>query len=169
MRLAILSLVLLVQAGAVLGAALGAQAAQAVRPAAAILSYDLAGARLEMTPADALAALRAGGFEQVSWSGEAEAPRFWRYSLGETTVEVSQAEGVITSIRYTRRSGEGRRLDVAAELAAIKADFGLGAEDCLEKLPQAAVCRVVDGEPPKLSLTAEILGGFMVVQAGRLP
>ncbi len=160
MRAAALSLLLLLQAAAAWGA-------EVLRPSAAILGYDLAGARLEMTPAGALAALRAGGFEQVSWSGEAKAPRVWSYRLGETTVEVSQSAGVITSIRYTRRAAGG--LDVGAELAAIKADFGLAAGDCRETLPQAAACRVVDGDPPKLALTAEIVPGLMVVQASRLP
>lgn len=160
LRVAALSLLLMLQAASAWGA-------EALRPATAILGYDLAGTKLEMTPAGALAALRAGGFEQVSWSGEAEAPSLWSYRLGETTVDVAQADGVITSIRYTRQADRG--LDVVAELAAIKADFDLGAGDCREKLPRAAVCRVVDGDPPKLALTAEIVGGFMVVQASRLP
>ncbi len=162
MRVAALTLLLLLQAAAAWGA-------EVLRPAAAILDYDLAGTNLGMSPAAALAALRAGGFEQVSWSGEAAAPRFWSYRLGETTVEVSQSGGVITSIRYTRRAAGSRGLDVGAELAAIKADFDLAAGDCRERLPRAAVCRVVDGDPPKLALSAEIVPGSMVVQASRLP
>ena len=101
MRVAALFLLLTLQAATAWGA-------EAVRPAAAILGYDLAGTRLEMTPAAAVAALRAGGFEQVSWSGTAEAPRSWSYRLGGTTVEVSQGDGVITAIRYSRQAAAGR-------------------------------------------------------------
>ncbi len=130
--------------------------AQLLRPAQMLSGYMVASINLDMSPAQARAALERAGYEQISTSWETgsdaspQNPSTWTYRKGLSTVEFSRTGDEISSISEVYIRSDGTQFDVQTEYNRVKQHFAVGDDEraCQPPTPSGAVCAVVDDKVP---------------------
>ena len=124
-----------------------ARATYMEREADAILSFEIEGVSLSMTPDEARATVEAAGFELFQALGaDQENPFGWHYIRGGTRLELHQKDGVLIQI-FVMIFPEPEPLETGSEIERMQRHFEVaeGEKWCWVK-EQSGVCSVRDQE-----------------------
>lgn len=141
----------------------------AVRDAARIQAFPVAGVTLD-TPVDqARSALESAGFVEVSIFGAPDDPAGWNYEKGTVRVELRHRGGALHLVeRIDQGRADSDRVDVEGPAEHIRSYFGLSDEDC-RIVDEAMACSVADAESrPTVVATAQLAPHRTIVRVTRL-
>lgn len=155
--------------GAVLLTAVGAGRAQVIeRPADRILAYELGGATLAMSPAEARMAAEANGYEFVEVVGLSNDPRGWEYRKGRASLTISRAGEKLHSIALIEIARSDPPIDHKAEVAKIRDFFDIPEDaPACRATDVGGFCQINDGAEPKLFVTLQANRAFLNINLRR--